>query len=182
MYTHILYIRIHLDICMYTHVYMYIYIYIYIYIRKYTYIYIYICVYVCVCACIYIYTHMYIYTHTHTHQHTALDDLTFDLNFDPATAAQIRELHVAKERAVRVVRYRFHLGESPFLWASKEPYLCILSFAVDLRASHRQRTRGEGFCGAAKLSTFCRLAQKRPICVGLFCRRCTVYTLLRSRM
>jgi hypothetical protein len=28
-----------------------------------------------------------------------LDDLTFDLNFDPATAAQIRELDVAKERA-----------------------------------------------------------------------------------
>ena len=36
---------------------------------------------------------------------SALDDLTFDLNFDPATAAQIRELHVAKERAVRAEDY-----------------------------------------------------------------------------
>lgn len=30
-----------------------------------------------------------------------LDDLTFDLNFDPATAETIRELHIAKEKAVR---------------------------------------------------------------------------------
>jgi centrosomal protein CEP104 len=36
---------------------------------------------------------------------SALDDLTFDLNFDPATAAQIRELHVAKDRAVRAEDY-----------------------------------------------------------------------------
>ena len=83
----------------------------------------------CVCVHVYIYIHICIYTHTHTHththQHTALDDLTFDLNFDPATAAQIRELHVAKERAVRVVKYRFHFGKSPILLGSKEPYLCM---------------------------------------------------------
>lgn len=34
-----------------------------------------------------------------------MDDLTFDLNFDPATATQIRELHVAKDRAVKAEDY-----------------------------------------------------------------------------
>ena len=34
-----------------------------------------------------------------------LDDITFDLNFDPATAKQIRELHMAKERAVKAEDY-----------------------------------------------------------------------------
>jgi centrosomal protein CEP104 len=38
-------------------------------------------------------------------QLSALDDLTFDLNFDPRTAAQIRELHLAKERAVQAEDY-----------------------------------------------------------------------------
>mmetsp|Transcript_12935 Transcript_12935/g.45468 ORF Transcript_12935/g.45468 Transcript_12935/m.45468 type:complete len:345 (+) Transcript_12935:48-1082(+) len=36
---------------------------------------------------------------------SALDDVTFDLNFDPTTAAQIRELHIAKERAVKAEDY-----------------------------------------------------------------------------
>ena len=34
-----------------------------------------------------------------------MDDVTFDLNFDPATAAQIRELFVAKDRAVKAEDY-----------------------------------------------------------------------------
>jgi hypothetical protein len=46
------------------------------------------------------------YRHTRTHTHTpAMDDISFDMNYDPETARRIREIASAKEHAVAMEDY-----------------------------------------------------------------------------